>query len=32
VLNRNMADRDRDDSFKPVTADATVKFSYTWRF
>jgi hypothetical protein len=32
VLNRNMADRDRDDSFTAVTADATVKFSYTWRF
>jgi hypothetical protein len=32
VLNRNLLDRDRDDSFVAATADATVKFSYTWRF
>jgi hypothetical protein len=32
VLNRNLADRDRDDRFTPVTADAAVKFNYTWRF
>ena len=32
VLNRNMTDADRDDSFVPVAADLTAKFSYTWRF
>jgi hypothetical protein len=32
VLNRNMTDLDRDDSFAPVAADLAVKFSYTWRF
>jgi hypothetical protein len=32
VLNRNMTDLDRDDSFTPVTADLAAKFSYTWRF
>jgi hypothetical protein len=32
VLNRNMTDLDRDDSFRPVAADLAAKFSYTWRF
>jgi hypothetical protein len=32
VLNRNLSDVDRDDSFAPVSADVAVKFSYTWRF
>jgi hypothetical protein len=32
VLNRNLSDVDRDDSFTPVAADVAVKFSYTWRF
>jgi hypothetical protein len=32
VLNRNLSDVDRDDSFAPVSADLAVKFSYTWRF
>ncbi len=32
VLNRNLSDVDRDDSFVPVAADVAVKFSYTWRF
>ena len=32
VLNRNMTDLDRDDSFTPVAADLAAKFSYTWRF
>jgi hypothetical protein len=31
VLNRNLSDVDRDDSFAPVAADLAVKFSYTWR-
>ena len=32
VLNRNMTDLDRNDSFVPMAADLAVKFSYTWRF
>jgi hypothetical protein len=32
VLNRNLSDADRDDSFTPVTADLAVKFSYAFRF
>jgi hypothetical protein len=32
VLNRNLSDVDRDDSFAPVSADVALKFSYTWRF
>jgi hypothetical protein len=32
VLNRNLSDIDRDDSFVPAAADVAVKFSYTWRF
>ena len=32
VLNHNMGDLDRDDSFVPVAADMAVKFSYAWRF
>jgi hypothetical protein len=32
VLNRNMTDLDRDDSFTPVAADLAMRFSYTWRF
>jgi hypothetical protein len=31
VLNRNLSDVDRDDSFTPVSADVAIKFSYTWR-
>lgn len=32
VLNHGLADRDRNDSFHSTNADATIKFSYTWRF
>jgi hypothetical protein len=32
VLNHNLADRDKDNSFQSTTADVAVKFSYTWRF
>jgi hypothetical protein len=32
VLNHNLADADKNDSFHSTSADMTVKFSYTWRF
>jgi hypothetical protein len=32
VLNHNMSDADRNDSFHSTSADVSVKFSYTWRF
>ena len=32
VINHNLADPDRDNSFASTSADATAKFSYTFRF
>jgi hypothetical protein len=32
VLNRALNDADKDGSFKPLTADVSVKFGYTFRF
>jgi hypothetical protein len=32
VLNHNLADPDRNDSFHSTSADAAIKFNYTWRF
>jgi hypothetical protein len=32
VLNHNVQDFDKDDSFSPMSSDVTVKFSYTFRF
>jgi len=32
VINHNLTDLDRDNSFQSASADATVKFNYTFRF
>ena len=32
VLNHNLSDADKNDSFHSTSADVAVKFSYTWRF
>jgi hypothetical protein len=32
VLNHNLTDLDKNDSFQSANADVSVKFSYTWRF
>jgi hypothetical protein len=32
VLNHNVQDLDRDNNFDSLSADATVKFNYTFRF
>jgi hypothetical protein len=32
VLNHNLSDTDKNDSFQSTNADVSVKFSYTWRF
>jgi hypothetical protein len=32
VLNHNMSDADKNDSFHSTSADLSLKFSYTWRF
>jgi hypothetical protein len=32
VINHNLEDIDRDGSFRSLASDATIKFSYTWRF
>jgi hypothetical protein len=32
VLNHNLDDRDKNDSFHSLDADVSVKFAYTWRF
>jgi len=31
VLNHNLADPEKDNSFESTSADIAVKFSYTWR-
>lgn len=32
VLNHNLTDFDKNDSFHSTNADVSIKFSYTWRF
>ena len=32
VLNHNLDDRDRDDTFHSTYSELTLKFSYTFRF
>jgi hypothetical protein len=32
VINHNLSDADKNDSFHSTNADASIKFNYTWRF
>jgi hypothetical protein len=32
VINHNIEDRDKDGTFRSLSADIALKFSYTWRF